>query len=626
MKINQNTLIIRIMLTLSFIVSNSVYSHVKALTLDWQSLIVDNLENEFTQKGKELKGNVFSVVRKEVTPHNEKELLDSIIFSKEGNILKVYRNPTYFPVERGLFLYTVTPDSVIKNGRKMWSDDIVKIEIVRDSNNRIKEYRKYKKNGRLLSQNIFNYTANGYDGEYWPYNENKITFSLKGNVLTFKQSGLSGKYVLNKNKKPIKLTWSNSFWGSGPKDEYWKYDNLGNVLEAPENMGKKEYQYDSVGNWISKKQFYADGRLGSWVIREITYMTPEDWINYEKKQIEDRNLLNQEILKKASENTTDFIVYKLQDFLYDLNRNQSLQRSGTEIKDFDIKADLYAFTFPDDTRVDNIKFDRKDVGYNSEKFISENNSIVLYSEFSSEDGLNWYVMKFDSEFNPMPKVDWVAEFYQEFSQNILFGGIDEVREELNENKFFQDILYEQWKEFCNANNSPMGFKGTIYKIEEPYENGFISPGIADKAKEKELLETWRSQKEFDDRLDKILKLLYTEKKEIAKIKKFKVDDLGSYSSVKVYSFKLKDNIDHNEIIFNSIGADKRLPRSKHNSQLRGFLDRNEILVSEDGNFAIFIADRASWWINKKPVLVFDLKNNIVNFISGKDWDKMHTHK
>lgn len=625
MKINKGTFIIKIMLTLSFIVSNSVHSHVKALTLDWQSLIVENLENEFTQKGKELKGNVFSVVRKRVTPHNEKELLDSIIFSKEGNILKVYRNPSIFSIEKGMFLYTITPDSVIKKGRIMWSDDIVMIEIVRDSNNRIKEYKKYKKDGSLFSKIIFNYTADGYDGEYWPYHENKITFSLKGNVLTFKQSGLSGKYVLNKNNKPIKLTWTNSFWGFGPKDEYWKYDNHGNVLEDPENIGKIEYQYDSVGNWISKKQYKADGRVHSLEIREITYMNPVEWENYEKEQIEAQNLLNQEILNKASEKTSEFIVYKLEDFLYDLDRNQSLQRSGLEIKNFDIKSDLYAFTFPDGTRVDNIKFDRKDIGSNSEKFISENNSIVLYSNFSSDDGLNWYVMKFDSEFDPMPKVDWVAEYKKTFAEEIIFGNYEDNFEE-RENEFYNDILYEQWEEFCNANNSPMGFKGTMYKIENPYENGFESPSIADKAKEKELLETWRAQKEFDDRLDQIFKLLKTEGKEIAKIKKFKVDDRGSYSSVRVYSFKLKDNIDHNEITFNSIGADKRLLGSKHNNKLRGFLDRNKILISEDGDFAIFVLDRASWWNTKKPVLVFDLKNNIVNFISGKDWVKLHTHK
>lgn len=601
--------------------------------------------DKFNLSGMGLKGNVYSVVFESQdyqilygdTVFSEPKILKKCFFDENKNLKKelLYSKSeldcSYFYTINNDSIYIISPGySSGPSGRLEWE---AVYKIVKNQNGQLIELLGaegcFKFEGEEIKPHkiqTFEYTSDGFNSNFWKSSANKTLIKRKANTISIidETSPFNTDQIiiyLNNQNLPVKIKATSSLMKGGAERIY-KYNSHNDIVcilkkdktgETP--LYKFLYEYDNNGNWIKKKT-YKGNKLSNIVLRDITYKLPEEIAEIEKEAETEFNNL---ILQKAQNYTNKFISEKQQNLYRNFDIfHSALVPSNSVIENFSIANDEYSFEIPGSENISNIKFYKK----YDDLYISEGDSIILKNTFSLEEGPQWSIIVLESIFDPLNEIDWIKEYKETFG-NLNPNEIDH-RDEWEEEAFFDDLINKKWDEINDIKNHHYGYTGTIYIINTPYENGFVSPDIADKAKEKEKLEAYRAQKEFDDRLDQIYKLLKTEEKEIANIKKFKVDEWGGprfASNARVYSFKLNDNISHNEMKFYDIREDKRMHHSKHSNQRH-----NIILVSEDGDFAIFVLDRASWWNTKKPVLVFDLKNNIVNYISGKDWDKMHTHK
>lgn len=325
-----------------------------------------------------------------------------------------------------------------------------------------------------------------------------------------------------------------------------EYDQLGNIIKftnfeyvrrrnrngydyypAKRETITAQYEYDSNGNWIKLRvNVPKDYNVTSYDVpsysgtiyyfRDIEYYTDEELAGF---NISDQRKAREELLARITESAKSYCKSYAQEKneqYLDLlagwrGRYNSWNRSpgnAATLVGFDVVGDIYSFRFSDGSSIDSVKFTHtSDVnasltakGHGSpmkvnEYFISEDMRVVLVPRYDITLGPLWYVglysdnMKY--EFVPDTSKDWKGMFVDEY------GYRDDVSEE-DLNKLWNEELDRQY-ERSFRNYMDKKERLIINQIPNPYDNGFVSPSIADKSVEKELLENLNKRKEQEKR-------------------------------------------------------------------------------------------------------------------------------
>lgn len=343
-------------------------------------------KHKFDHKGQNLKGNVFSVVTKKVKHRQEfgqdrvigEFTIDSIVFDENSRIACHYYNGC------GKYLtkfekYLYDDNDVIKiNGEVHDYDRIIEI-----TNDTIRYNRIFDNKGRLtqestfkvrqpISQVNFTYTTSGYIVTYYPSLEaDAETYEVNNSVVKFYSYSISNKkypdqtLYLNKNEQEAKIVlYPKMFLSNKPYGtKSYSYNTNGDVIKEEmvylsnnrKNTTTYTYKYDDQGNWISRTCKNGDGI--EWLKREIIYMTPEEIIQYNKLEKQNRINFEENLLKKAKNYALRFNNEMTPKYINELikwKRDVSaLNKKIIPVENalnFQVKDDLYSFTFSDGSK------------------------------------------------------------------------------------------------------------------------------------------------------------------------------------------------------------------------------------------------------------------------------------
>lgn len=412
-----------------------------------------------------------------------------------------------------------------------------------------------------------------------------------------------------------------------------------------------QYEYDSNGNWIKLRvNVPKDYNVTSYDVpsysgtiyyfRDIEYYTDEELAGF---NISDQRKAREELLARITESAKSYCKSYAQEKneqYLDLlagwrGRYNSWNRSpgnAATLVGFDVVGDIYSFHFSDGSSIDSVKFTHtSDVnasltakGHGSprkvnEYFISEDMRVVLVPRYDITLGPLWYVglyrdnMKY--EFVPDTSKDWKGMFVDKY------GYRDDVSEE-DLNELWKEELDRQYKSSIRNYRTScvlmvkIGHWDYLFDIAEhnallkekipeviinqipnPYDNGFVSPSIADKSVEKELLEKLNKRKEQEKRQrildfaydfqifnDKIVVPLYRERNsDFIVPDDIKVEKLRSFEiNGDKYSFTKKDKTVISEKKFTNslISDDNTIVIVRRNDYIKG---SNVYIIELDGN-------------------------------------------
>ena len=333
----------------------------------------------------------------------------------------------------------------------------------------------------------------------------EIEYDRFGNVVKFTRS--NNGYTLKRTRNGLR-----------------EYKEPGDTIKA-------QYEYDSNGNWI--KLYVDDSRCSRfWTVidrepyyfRDIEYYTDEELAEW---NVSDQRKAREELLARITESAKSYCksyAQKKNEQYLDLlagwrgryNSWNSLPGDAATLVGFDVVDDTYSFRFSDGSSIDSVKFTHTSyvkvslgakgadlIRKVNEYFISEDMRVVLVPSYNITFGPLWYVglysdnMKY--EFVPNTSKDWKGMFVDKY------GYRDDVSEE-DLNKLWNEELDSQYERSFRNHMDEKG-RLIINQIPNPYDNGFVSPSIADKSVEKKLLENLNKRKEQEKR-QKILDFAY----------------------------------------------------------------------------------------------------------------------
>ncbi len=485
------------------------------------------IQKEYTKEADDIKGSVLSVVTKSVTPvtsfgeivNIEEVTTDSIVYDDKGRY-------SYVKSGNANTRYIFNNDTVIIKSREQNSPLQIHTSVTEyDSLYRIisvtKSLQEYAEN-IIESRQIFKYNAKGYSGEYYYESNKKITFAKEGNEFATNDKGMVNVFTFNKaNRLEKKVVIAPLL---GEFTTYFKYDThgnliakgekgiLGNNLASKVEVGKDEqkwtYTYDEQGNWIEKYTCDKHGNKStSYTKRVITYMSPEEIIAHQDAERERIKIIEDSLQNKGRALSDSIVEHHKIHFMECLmgyadnfipNRNKE---DHDTLRSFRTDGETYSFVFSDGESIDNVTFPYRhngtDLMNGIGNLLSSDLRVVLLLQGSTE-GPKWYVIKYGDiakyNFNPNDKTDWVKLY------NEKFEGREDVTQ-LETEQLWEQEIQNQW-----ANSPEASIQKNCYYlpkdsvcanlISHPYENGWISPRLADKKYEKKQLEVYE---EFKDR-------------------------------------------------------------------------------------------------------------------------------
>lgn len=489
--------------------------------------LLKETEHKFDRLGLGLKGNVFSIVTKYVKHRQEfgqdkitgEFTTDSIVFDQEGRIVSHYYNPE---IDNGWGKYLRTSEKYIYRG-----NDVLKINgeislydrIVGTDRDSVLFKREFDNQGRLIQETTyiddrpttqikFQYIPGGYEVKYYPSLESEATiYALKNGVVKITASSIGGKiypydtYYLDKNEKIIRnikyprLTLGRQPYGT----KYYSYNTFGDLIKEEmvwSSGGRKDvktysYEYDNQGNWISKMS--KDGNEIEWQRREIIYKTPDEIILHNQQEINNKLQFEENLQRKA------------RDYAHMFNSEQKLKRIDgltdwhacvsawnkvpirvDSILRYQVNGDKYSFTFSDGSEFNDIEFSITD-DYDS-FFLSDDLRVILVPRYDTYYGPQWYVAKYldnwMDNFNKSDSIDWVSVYYQEYNYK------DKVSDEQLEELWRKELLRNEPDIHISYYDNN---KILINKLNNPYQNGFVSPRISSKRYEQKAMTTYQNR-------------------------------------------------------------------------------------------------------------------------------------
>lgn len=514
-------------------------------------------QNKYKIEGNDLHGEVYSVTNLKMTPvyefgslvKTQSHAVDSLIFDENGNLYKKYEFDIYSPK---VSTYVVRENSV--------SIDILTGHVKKDSTI-LYEYDTtgrpstilFKENDETCGRMVFRYTKNGYKSTYYKKNNDSTTVIREGDKFGYLEVMATMDGQLNAKGKPIKAIIKNPFFGEGTR--VYTYNEHGDLLTVKSDgkLGNKlvgtrvkhesgtryEYVYDEHGNWVERRK-YVNGELKKeYIKRNIVYKSPAEILTIKKQEQEAIRIFEQNLQKKGEEYTKDRktqnIEYLWNNLLYS-KRSLYTKLRGEPVKRFEVNNDKYTFEFSDGHLLSDVIFTTKVT--DSPGLLSSDMTVALLPIYT-DDGPKWYVLKNEKlgEFISKSDTDWVKIYRNKFpvEKNVSDKEIHELWEEELSSQFTQ--LVNNDKDYVTN------------ELVNAYENGFISPSIADKKQEEESIEKYKIYKEHERR--KNLCLLACSactfnakgEPEADKIKKIDINETG-------LSFKTKDNREFSNIKFN----------------------------------------------------------------------------
>lgn len=379
--------------------------------------------------------------------------------------------------------------------------------------------REFDNQGRLIQETTyiddrpttqikFQYIPGGYEVKYYPSLESEATiYALKKGVVKITASSIGGKiypydtYYLDKNEKIIRnikyprLTLGRQPYGT----KYYSYNTYGDLIKEEmvwSSGGRKDvktysYEYDNQGNWISKMS--KDGNEIEWQRREIIYKTPDEIILHNQQEINNKLQFEENLQRKA------------RDYAHMFNSEQKLKRIDgltdwhacvsawnkvpirvDSILRYQVNGDKYSFTFSDGSEFNDIEFSITD-DYDS-FFLSDDLRVILVPRYDTYYGPQWYVAKYldnwMDNFNKSDSIDWVSVYYQEYNYK------DKVSDEQLEELWRKELLRNEPDIHISYYDNN---KILINKLNNPYQNGFVSPRISSKRYEQKAMTTYQNR-------------------------------------------------------------------------------------------------------------------------------------
>lgn len=519
-----------------------------------------NVQNQFSKEGFGLKGPVYSVSTKRMTPiielgqvvRTDVHKQDSLIFDENGKIAKKIS----FTNEEKVSTYAHFPDSVEYSVLGKYGNPVRNTIAYRyDSSNRIIEVKCYE-DGKLMTRRVFEYKPTGFETKYY-YGKKEITYVKKGT--DFAEAGgpfaVTGK--LDKEGRVISMSKSVPFVAN--TTTYYSYNQNGDLfregnkaiignnvvgtLRSNETGYRYEYVYDEYGNWTEKRT-YKDGELlQAYESREIIYKSPEEILAEKKAEAEKIRLFEEDLQRKGEEYATKFAEdrkHVFKEFL--VYRANKFIRDCAPVAGFTVVDDNYSFEFSDGVKANNVSFEAIDnwTNYNGcDNLISADMHIVLIPEYTPQ-GPKWYVVRYgniaDFDFNPNYSTDWVKLYREKFHSrnNVSDNDIENL---------WKNELYKLWrKSECASFEKNRYYLSAecANELVNAYEKGFVSPSASNKSKERISLADYKKFKE-DEKRKNLCTTAFGAcvfnnklKPEADKIKKFTCDGSSYY-------FKKKDN-------------------------------------------------------------------------------------
>lgn len=482
---------------------------------------LDQVKCEYTRESDGIKGSVYSVVTKDVSPITaygeiiriDERLTDSIVYDNEGRYHRRYDFGSS-PVKK--YHYTHINDTVIiKEYGENGKPKIKKKVTLYDSEHRIKNVTIYSDNDRILSRQTYEYEAGGYKGHFYYETNKEIPFAREGKEFVYNDGGRINVITFDKANKAIKEVEILPLIGEFTT--YYKYDQhgsliaegsknlLGNNIIGKANLGGDtkvwEYKYDEHGNWIEKYSYDKKGNKSKgYTKRVITYKSPEEIIALQTGE-QDRVRAFFDKIQEKGQKFADSIVNNKKMLFEEclIAYAESFKDKSGTLRSFATDGTYYTFIFSDGKIMDQLTFPRRHRN-NGVNLLSSDSRVVLSMERSSKGPL-WYVIRYGEmvkfDFNPNLHTDW-AELYRE-----KYDDREDVPSEEIE-KIWREEIEKQWK-----NSKESTIVATSYSIPEdsvcvnkiiqPYDNGWVSPELINKELENELLEKYRTVKEQEER-------------------------------------------------------------------------------------------------------------------------------
>lgn len=603
------------------------------------------LDNKYNLTGIGLNGSVYEIVGYSINPtykfgeivdENKKEIY-RYIFDENGNLSERYGDYNHRGISRYISVSSLPHDPVgsvkhsMNDKEEVKPDDIYRVYndsvIIESEYSATKEFYKRDEAGRITEVYIckyrygnleneqkikISYNENGYSGEFWDTPTHKTVFTRTGN---------SFYYDPNTDWSFDKVTLALDNAGKVIEDnrqEYkYSYNKYGDLISATRSypnttkyggtvieIDEWEYVYDDKGNWIERKghNTYKDTKV--WERRDIKYLSPQQIQNLndlkrsqeEERQRKIKEDFNANKKQKLENEFFEYIYFDFDEGPYSKLKKASYTRS------FNVVNDVYNFTLSDNSEINNVKFTEKRGGW----CLSPDKGVIMIPEYT-QFGVDWYVLKYD------PKVferDW---FKIDKERAKKFSEIEDAREkaevymswlarekmvtarekasilEIGNSVNSEEAIHSAYHEYVikDSNNFEEEVAFIINKIEEPYSNGFISPQISDKQKERETLDA----AEINKKKRTIEMALSSREANKNKIKKFKHNKDGSYS------FTLKDN------------------RSFKNIQLSFFYTysyfitgNDKVYINQEQNLVLIIPE-----YNRRSYII-DLETGYINYI------------
>lgn len=527
-----------------------------------------NVQNNFTKEGGSLKGPVYSVLTKRMTPivelgqvvRTDVTRLDSIVIDENGLIAKRIN----FRDKETVSTYVYFPDSIEYSVLGDYGNPKIKaVAYRRDSSGRIIEV-KYYEDGKLNARRVFEYTPTGFETIYYS-GKKEVAYEKKGNEFaevggSFPKSGKldkEGRIISQTEAVPFvaKSTTYYTYNQNGDLVGKGNKTNLGNnvvgTLRSSESGYRYEYVYDSHGNWTEKRT-YKDGTPSKeYIVREIIYKSPDEILAEKKAEAEKNRAFEEELQRNGEEYANKFV----EDYCKQIFKERLVSYADNYLKysvpivEFSVSDDSYSFDMSDGTKISNVKFDKlgRRINYNGgwDNLISSDFHLVLIPEYTQQ-GPKWYVVNYgavaDFDFDPAHSTDWVKLYRAKYhSRNNV------SKEDLEQ--LWKDELYRQWNDSKCRNIDERTYylsKDSICvnELVDAYDKGFVSPSSSNKENELKSLEKYKKFKE-DEKRKNLCAIAYSacvfndkNKPEAEKLKKFTCDESGYY-------FKKKDN---NEIV------------------------------------------------------------------------------
>lgn len=439
---------------------------------------------------------------------------DSVICNEEGKVLVEYRpqvtseNDGRGAIRKWGKRYECDyfPDSIILNavtGDIRKEMGFKKRLITRDSKGRIVDVL----DPYFKTRYKFTYTNGGYTGEYWEGTSDRdlTKFSRNGNTLTIDVYMDKNTMTLRPDNRVISRTRKFIF---GTSTWSYKYNSHGDMVS--DGTDDYMYEYDSYGNWVSRKKVNKrDGKIHSWLKREIIYVTPEernainaDRENFKKKRDDRvRSLAGQ----SARESIAEYYMGPWLDRVVKSVMSGRKDMQCDTIRSFSVKDDIYSFEFSDGVKIKGMKFTPYRRYTYEEVFISQDTTVILLWEWSNQGESRWHVAKINkkAKLNPYPinRIDWVGKYKSIVSE--IYPEDDEAFDS-SMHELYHDISWTIQKYYENCSEK---LYGDIQKylddgdillncVKEPYDNGWVSPDcMAHKEIETSLVKRMREMEE-----------------------------------------------------------------------------------------------------------------------------------